>query len=260
MRKIYNVYLPGCIAGLFLVFMMASCSKDHTPTPTSTAKPIATLGLYEVDSSIYKRIFMPISGVGTASIPTYYLVFDTGSAGLTIDATGILPASMITSSGITVAGDSVVVNGITVTNKTAVVSFGNATSESSEYGNLAYASVTLGDQNGAVTTSRIPIFLYYKIVDENGAQQAPHSQDIFGVGPGTSFASGAIGSPLSYFKMTGGLINGFKLSKLVNADFTLKGNYVQNLLQIGLLPADVNPSSGFIMHQLTYFAQGGYFA
>src|SRR5580658_989716 len=129
MRKIYKAYFPACAAGLFLLLLMASCSKDHSnPTPTPTAKPLATLGLYEVDSSIYKRIFIPISGVGTAAIQTYYLVFDTGSSGLTIDANGILPASMITSSGITVPGDSVVVSGITVTNQTAIVSFGNATS------------------------------------------------------------------------------------------------------------------------------------
>jgi len=259
MKKIYHTYFGVCAAGLFLLLLMASCSKDHSnPTPTSTVKPLATLGLYEVDTSIYKRIFIPISGVGTAQIPTYYLVFDTGSSGLTIDANGILPASMITSSGITVTGDSVVVNGITVTNQTSIVSYGNATSETSEYGNLAYTTVTIGDLNGAITTGRIPIFLYYKIVDNNGAVQAQHSQDVFGVGPGTSFANSAIGSPLSYFKTTNGLLNGFKLSKLVNSEFSLNGNYVQNLLQIGVLPSDVNPSNGFIMHPLTYYAQGGY--
>ena len=219
------------------------------------------MGLYEVDqvdTFTYKRIFIPVSGMGTASISTYYLVFDTGSSGLTIDANGILPASMITSSGIKVPGDSVVVSGITVTNQVAIVSFGNATSETSEYGNLAYATVKLGDVNGSITTGRIPIFLYYKIVDNNGAVQAKHSQDVFGVGPGTSFASSAISSPLSYFKTTNGLLNGFKLSTLVNAQFTTGGSYVQNLLQIGVLPSDVNPSNGFIMHQLSYFAQGGY--
>jgi hypothetical protein len=244
------------------MLLISSCSKDHsTPTPTPTVKPLATLGLYEVDevdSITYKRIFIPVSGMGTAAISTYYLVFDTGSSGLTIDANGILPASMITSSGITVPTDSVVVNGITVTNQTSIVSFGNAKSETSEYGNLAYATVKIGDANGSITTSRIPIFLYYKIVDNNGAVQAKHSQDVFGVGPGTSFASSAISSPLSYFKTTNGLINGFKLSTLVSSQFTTNGNYVQNLLQIGLLPTDVNPSNGFIMHQLSYFSQGGY--
>lgn len=259
MRKIYKLYSPVCAAGLLLMLLITSCSKDHSPpTPPPAAKPIATLGLYEVDSSIYKRIFIPVSGLGTAAISTYYLVFDTGSSGLTIDANGILPASMITSSGITVAGDSVVTNGITVTNQTAVVSFGNATSETSEYGNLAYATVKIGDANGSVTTGRIPIFLYYKIVDNNGAIQAKHSQDVFGVGPGTSFASSAISSPLSYFKTTNGLLNGFKLSALVNSEFTMNGSYVQNLLQIGLLPSDVDPTNGFIMHQLSFFPQGGY--
>src|ERR1700759_2467522 len=145
MRKFYNVYLPICVAGLLFVLLVSSCSKgnsDNTPTPT--VKPFATLGLWEVDSSVYKRIFMPISGVGTISTSTYYLVFDTGSTGLTLDAHGIIPASMITNSGITVAGDSVVVNGITITSQTGQISYGNKTSLTTEYGNLAYATFTLG--------------------------------------------------------------------------------------------------------------------
>ena len=106
MRKIYAKYRLLFIAALFLSMLMASCKKDHnTPTPIPAPAPLATLGLYEVDSSIYKRAFITISQIGTKKV-TYYSVFDTGSAGMTIDANGILPTSMITGSGITVAGDS----------------------------------------------------------------------------------------------------------------------------------------------------------
>jgi len=226
--------------------------------PAVTPVPIGTLGLYELDSSVYKRAFIAISKVGTVSV-TYYSVFDTGSAGMTIDATGILPPAMITNSGITVAGDSVNVNGITVTSQTAIIAYGDAQSEIQEYGNLAYATVELGDQNGELTTSRIPIFLYYKIVDtQTGQKQPPHSNDVFGVGPGVSFANSAIGSPLSYFKSSTGAISGFKLAVFNNADFSVNGNYVSGLLTIGLVPADLGSAAGFVMHPLTLFSQGGY--
>jgi hypothetical protein len=260
MGKGYAKYLPLFAGGLFLSMLIISCKKDHTtPTPTIPAVvPIATLGLYEVDSSIYKRVFIPITKVGTVNV-TYYSVFDTGSTGMTVDATGLLPASMITSSGITVAGDSVTVNGITVTPQQATISFGNSQSEIQEYGNLAYTTVTIGNQNGNITTSRIPIFLYYKIVDvTTGQKKPPHSNDVFGVGPGVSFANSAIGSPLSYFSTKNGGISGYKLAMFNSAAFSINGTYVNDLLTIGLVPDDIASSSGFIMHPLTYFSQGGY--
>jgi len=236
---------------------MASCKKDHSnPQPIPT--PVATLGLYEVDSGIYKRLYIPISKVGTQGDSIYYSVFDTGSTGMTIDANGLLPQSMITNNGITVAGDSVTVNGITVTSQTAVIAYGNTQSEIQEFGNLAYASVKIGDQNGSTTTSRIPIFLYYKIVDlSTGKNQPHHSNDVFGVGPGVSFANSAIGSPLSYFKTGAEVTSGFKLAKVSNSSFSPNGTYVSNLLTIGLVPNDL-AINGFVMHNLTYYSQGGY--
>jgi hypothetical protein len=67
---------------------------------------------------------------------------------MTMDATDILPAEMITADGITVTGDSVVVNGITVTSKTSHISFGDNVSTTTEYGNLAYANITIGNSLG----------------------------------------------------------------------------------------------------------------
>jgi hypothetical protein len=259
MKKIYSNYHLLFVAALFII--ISSCKKEPvTPPPIVTPAPtsLATLGLYEVDSSIYKRVFIAITKVGTQTV-NYPLVFDTGSAGMTIDADKILPASMITNSGLVVPGDSVTVNGITVTTQEAVVSYGNAQAGTQEYGNLAYAPVTIGDQNGNITTTRIPIFIYYKVVDVTTGQNEPaHSNDIFGVGPGVSYANNSIGSPLSYFATKNGGFNGFKLALLNNADFSLNGTYVSGLLTIGLVPNDLTSSSGFIMHSLTYNSQGGY--
>lgn len=260
MGKTYLKYLPLVAGGVFLSILITSCKKDNSaPTPVSvTPAPLATLGLYEVDSGIYKRVFIPITKVGTQTV-AYYSVFDTGSAGMTIDATGILPASMITSSGITVTGDSVTVNGITVTSKASMIAYGNAQSEIQEFGNLAYTTVTIGNQNGNITTSRIPIFLYYKIVDKQTGQKQPaHSNDVFGVGPGLSYANTAIGSPLSYFKSGTGATSGFKLSMFSNAAFSTNGTYVANLLTIGLVPADIGGLTSFVMHPLSNTSQWGY--
>jgi hypothetical protein len=260
MRKIYLSYLPLFVGGLFLLLLAASCKKDRSaPIPVIAApQPLAKLGLYEVDSGIYKRIYIPITQIGTQKV-TYFGIFDTGSTGMTIDANGILPASMITSSGIQVAGDSVNVNGITVTPLQATLSYGNAQGETQESGNLAYAPVTIGDANGNITTTRIPIFLYYKIQDvTNNVTLPAHSNDVFGVGPGVSDANTAIASPLSYFKTGAGVTSGFKLAALNNGSFTLHGTLVEDLLTIGLVPGDLATSSNFVMHPLSFNSLGAY--
>lgn len=253
-HKYQNARLP-LICGLLILMAAASCKKEKAAVKPATAKPV-TLGLYEYGNTNGKRIFIPITKIGTQNL-NYYGVFDTGSSGMTIDAAGILPASMITSSGITVTGDSVVVNGITVTSQQAVVSFGDKISSTKEYGNLAYAAVTIGDANGNLVLKRIPFFLYYKIVDENGKQLAAHSSDVFGVGPGVNYASSSIASPLSYYSPGTGLTSGFKLAILNNTSFNSNGAYVAGLLNIGLTAADL-ASSGFIIHPLTYYSSGGY--
>lgn len=240
----------GCL--LITVFFF-SCKKEKTTTPQIT--PV-TLGLYEYASGVNKRIFLPITQVGTKAV-TYYTVFDTGSSGMTLDATDILPASMITSSGIQVTGDSVVVNGITVTSTKGTISFGDQLSSTKEYGNLAYANITIGDAQGNLALKRVPFFLYYKIVDETGAKLPAHASDVFGVGPGTSYVTSEIQSPLRYFNTGTSLTSGFKLATLNKSLFSTSGTYVSNLLTIGLSNSDLS-SAGFIMHPLTYSSSGGY--
>jgi hypothetical protein len=258
MRKGYLGYLPVLTGALFLLMFAVSCKKDRQATdPVNFAK----LGLYEQigTSGTVRRIFIAVSQIGDQSFSTPYgLVFDTGSTGMNIDANGLLPASMITSTGIQVAGDSVTVNGITVTTQQAIVSFGGADGETQEYGNLAYAPVTIGDASGKVTTPRIPIFLYYKVVDvTTGKQLAAHSGDVFGVGPGISLASRFIASPLSYFKLADNITSGFRLAALPGAGFNTTATFVPNLLYIGLTANDLN-APGFVMHPLGYSAIGGY--
>lgn len=244
----------------FLV-IIAGCKKDAPVKQPVVVTNLATLGLYQYASGTNKRIFIPITKIGTKAI-SFLSVFDTGSSGMTIDATGILPKAMITSSGIQLTGDSVVVNGVTVTSTKGVISYGDNTGLINEYGNLAYASVTIGDAlTGTFNIKRVPVFLYYKVEDMTTKTTEPaHSNDVFGVGPGTSYAISAIASPLSYVSLGTGQINGFRLAKVNSSDFSgTQPTNVDGLLTIGLTPDDIN-SSGFIMHSLTRFNVGGYSA
>ena len=265
MRKIFmrkrNVSM-GLIAIAFLLFI-ASCKKDKSNN-SSTATTVATptqIGIYESDSSIYKGLFVAISKIGTSTIDDG-LLFDTGSGGLVIDATGILPASMITSSGFNFTGDSTVVNGITITSQTSVVEYGNdAASLDKVYGNLAYADVTIGDQGGTLTVKRLPFFIYYKAIDANGNKFAAHEFDVFGVSSeyDISFNNGAyITSPFASYTVGTGLTQGFKMPALGTSHFSLYGTFVPNAITVGLTASDLSSSSGFTMHQLTYYAGDGY--
>lgn len=241
--------------GFGLTLFISSCSKEKTKPVTTTT---STLGLYEYGVDSGKRAFIPVAKIGTQTV-NYYSVFDTGSAGMTIDAHGIIPDAMITSTGISFTGDSTTVNGITIKAGQYTLSYGNKTGLTKEYGYLAYAPVTIGDAHGSTSAKRVAVFLYYKVVDVTSGktETVNHSLDIFGVGPGSSYANSAIVSPLIYFNNDASLISGFKLALLPRSQFSNSGTYVAGLLKIGLTSADIS-SNGFIMHSLTYNGVGGY--
>lgn len=258
MKLNHSSYLKIKILIAFAVVLFTACKKGGSTDPVPTPKPLATLGLYQYTDNTNKRIFIPISQIGSQQV-TYFGIFDTGSSGLTMDANGLIPASMITTNGIQFTGDSVNVNGITITNKTARFSYGDATGSTVEYGNLAYAPITIGNSAGTVTTKRIAFFLYYKIVDGTGKQLSQHSADVFGVGPGngSGISYAAIESPLNGLTLPTGVTSGFKLAKLSSA-FTTQGDFVRNLLTIGLVPDDIASTSKFVMHPLSNSSVGGY--
>lgn len=255
----YFQRVKSAVIALTLIVMATACKKsDNTPAPVAPPTPLATLGLYQLSSGENKRLYIPISQIGTKSVQ-YFGIFDTGSSGLTMDAHGLVPDEMITTQGLQVAGDSVVVNGITITNQKATMSYGDLTSSTKEYGNLAYAPITIGNSAGSATTKRIAFFLYYKVVDGTGKEisGSQHSFDVFGVGPSSGFTFAAIVSPLNGFTLPANVSSGFRLAKIDNSKFTSAGAFVSNLLTIGLVPDDLN-SAGFIMHTLSLGSQGGY--
>ncbi len=255
-----NVYY---FSALLILFFLASCKKDDSnniATQRAAITPSPTrLGLYEADSSIYKLLFIAVPKIGTQTV-NQYMLFDTGSGGMVIDAHEILPASMITDNGFNFTGDSTVVDGITITNQTSTIEYGADKSTTEKvYGNLAYAQVTIGDHNGTISVKRLPFFLYYKGTDNAGKTEDTGAFDIFGVDAeyDVTFNNGAyITSPLSYFEPAAGLTKGFKIAALGTGNFSLAGTYVPNVLTLGLTASDLGSSSGFTMHTLT--AEPGY--
>lgn len=249
----------------FLTIVIASCHKDKkNPTPVVTNATPTKLGLYELDSSIYKLLIITVSKIGTQTVDFNKFgdfIFDTGSGGMVIDATDILPASMISDNGFTFTTDSTVVNGITITNQKSTVEFGDdAATTDKVYGNLAYADVTIGDSNGSLQVKRLPFFIYYKAVDGNNKKFPAHEFDTFGVSEeyDISFANGAfITSPFKAFDPGTGLTRGFKMQALGTSNFTSQGNYV-NVLTLGLTADDLSASSGFTFSNLSFDSQDGY--
>ncbi|MDB5111656.1 MAG: hypothetical protein JWR67_2770, partial [Mucilaginibacter sp.] len=247
-KKYYFKSLQFILVSL-LLFALASCKKDKSNNSPATATP-TKLGLYEVDSSIYKLLYIGVIKIGTNTLSTTDLIFDTGSGGMVVDATGLIPASMITNSGFNFTGDSTVVNGITITNQQSIVEYGSDSSSSTKvYGNLAYAPVTIGDQQkGNITIKRLPFFLYYKGVDAGGIKQPVHYFDVMGVSPQYDivFANNEyITSPFSYFDPGTGLTKGFKMAALGTSKFSLNGTFVPDVITLGLTAADLSTSSGF---------------
>lgn len=263
MKKKYPLKKLSLILAAFMILFAASCKKENSSSTTVRTTPTpVSLGLYEQDSSIYKVLVIAISKIGTQTV-NYGLVFDTGSGGMVMDANGILPASMITSTGFSFSGDSVVVNGITVTNQTSTIEYGadSATIET-VYGNLAYAPVTVGDRNGNIAIKRLPFFLYYKAANASGnIDPVSHDFDTFGVSEeyDVTFPNNVnISSPFSYFDPGTGLTRGFKMAALGTQYFSTQGTYAPGVITLGLTTADLSSSSSFTLSQLYFNSGDGY--
>jgi len=242
---------------MLLVLATVSCRKEIFVVPHNGS---VKLGLIESSYGNNKSLSIGITQIGTQHL-NYNLSFDTGSGGMVIDGNGILPASMITSSGFNFTGDSTVVNGITITNQQAIVEYGNSNSTLVKvYGNLAYASVSIGNYDGVVEIARLPFFIYYKSVDATGAVLPQHQFDVMGVSSeyGVTFSNNAyITSPFNYYDPGSGYTKGIRIAPLGTGNFSNSGKYISGIVTVGLSNADLN-GSNFNMTQLTRSESHGY--
>jgi hypothetical protein len=259
---------------LITLLVIVSCKKDNTTKATTTSTTTTTttppgaqvsLGVYEEADSIYKTLFMVVAQVGTVTLNSQYngLIFDTGSGGLVLDAHDILPAAMITTTGFNFTGDSTVVDGITITNQTSTIEYGddNAT-DAIVYGNLAYASVVIGEPaDKTITVQRVPFFLYYKST-QAGKALPTHEFDVLGVNSefDKTFSGGvSLGSPFAYYNPGTGFTKGFKMSALGTGNFSTADEIplTTGVITVGLSAADIASTSGYKFTTLTYNATDG---
>ncbi|SDT51974.1 hypothetical protein SAMN05216490_3850 [Mucilaginibacter mallensis] len=272
MRKRYAAQNLLFISAAVVLFAITSCKKDRTTTNNNTpvtATP-TKLGLYEEaqtdNDTVYREVFITVTQIGTLTVPDSLSdqVFDTGSGGMVIDAHYILPANMITSTGFNFTGDSTVVDGITITNQKHIIQYGDDNNSTATVsGNLCYASVTIGVTNGNIVVKRLPFYMYYKSVDNNGKALPPHEFDVFGANSGydVTFPNNAfITSPFSYFDPGTGLTKGFKMAALGTANFSDQNEVplTPDVITLGLTADDLSSASGFSMSQLTESPPYGY--
>jgi len=180
-------------AGL-LAAILGGCGGSSKSAPA--VKPIngpieqpVVINLYPSQSATtVARLIVMATSVGTVPV-SMPLIFDTGSAGLTLYARSIFPASMVTTSGFIfpTGQTSMSYGGITVTNQQGTRTYGS-TNLRAQNGNIGYAQMTFGDGDGQLTTTVMPVFLYFSITDVTTGQALEVSsfqQGIFGVA-GTS--------------------------------------------------------------------------
>lgn len=209
------------------------------------------------------------TSVGSAPV-SMPLIFDTGSAGVTLYAPSIFPASIVTSAGFTFPSGqaSITYNGVTVTNQQGTRTYGS-TELRAQNGNIGYAQLTFGDAQGELTTETMPVFFYYSITDVLTGQplEVPSfQQGVFGVAstsgtialPGSVEPSGGypacaadtdgtcyVVSVLKYLKYGNSVSAGFMLSPatIQSCDITTAGSCAPvPMLTIGL---DSTSKAGF---------------
>ena len=243
-------------------------SSDSAPAPTPAVTQVnqpVTLNLYpNSTSTVPSRLGVFVTAVGSAAV-NMPLIFDTGSAGVTLYAPDIFPASMVTSAGFVFpAGQtSMTYNGITVTSQQGTRLYGSNV-EHTQTGNLGFAQLTFGDAKGEITTGTMPVFLYYSAQEvATGAAIAMQANNhgIFGVAPtsGSITIAGSVApaggypacapdtvgtcsvaSALKYVQYGSGVDGGFMLSpaQIQTCDITTAGSCTpEPMLTVGLTPA-----------------------
>jgi len=230
--------------------------------PIATIDVPTTIDLYPNESSENPaRLTVMVTAVGSTPV-SMPLGFDTGSAGITLYAPSIFPASMLGANGfIFPAGETQMsYGGIIVTNQQGTRLYGSVLDNRNENGNLGFATVTFGNANGQVVTQTMPVFLYYSITDNQTGTLLPEptQQGWFGVAdtsgaivipdsvepadgyPACSPASAGtcyVVSVLKYLGYAGGLNAGFSLAPtaIQTCDITTQGSCMPApILTLGL--------------------------
>jgi hypothetical protein len=268
--------LACCLGLIHLAACGGSSSATTSVPPASGAiqQPTA-INLYPATSSAEgARLFVLVTAVGSTAV-RMPLAFDTGSAGITLYAPDIFPASMVTAGGFVFSPGqtSLTYNGITVTDQSGKRKYGSIKAGRTQTGNIGFAQVTFGDEKGQLITQTMPVFLYYLITDNltGQAEQPPPLRGWFGVNaapnliavtgssePASGYPACAPATPgscyvvsiLKYLSYAAGVRAGFMLAPapLQACDITVPGSCAPS----AMLTVGVNDSiqAGFSMSPL----------
>jgi hypothetical protein len=201
--------VPAPLAATLLVAIPGGCGGSSNSAPAVNAvsgaieQPVV-INLYPNQSATtVPRLVMMATSVGSTPV-SMPLIFDTGSAGVTLYAPSIFPSSMVSSAGFVFPSGqtSITYNGITVTNQQGTRTYGS-TDLRAQNGNIGYAQLTFGDAQGQLTTEVMPILLYYSITDVLTGlplEVPSFQQGIFGVAgtSGSIVLPGSVAPPGGY--------------------------------------------------------------
>src|SRR5262245_40548124 len=169
------------------------------------------------------------------------LLFDTGSAGMTVECPVVLPANLCSDEGIKI-DSALELDGITMTPQRAVMNYGTY----DEYGNIAIARVTIGSRQKPVSTAEaIPILIRYKRVRRDtgeivGGPLWP--KGIFGVSPiGGGGPDQMVMSPMNAIPPGNGLRRGYYLSP-IGTDWTICTNEQGDCPEVAALHIGISES------------------
>jgi hypothetical protein len=184
---------PALLAAVLGSLALASCGGSGSGLGSHAAQtgPIATISQPQVmnlypnrSSTSAARLTLIVTSVGTAAV-SMPVIFDTGSAGITLYAPDIFPATMVGASGFQFpAGQTQMTwQGIIVTSQAGTRTYGIPSNSRTQNGNIGFATVTFGDSTGQVVTQTMPVFLYYSVTDVQTGANIPVAaqRGIFGV-------------------------------------------------------------------------------
>lgn len=254
MKRLFGVIVVLCF---FTVESMAFGISEPMDSVASIVSPVRiNLMPGQNMKTLGRRLYLPIRYIGAAKVKLR-VVFDTGSQGLILDAKRLLPASLVADTGIVIGDkDSLVLDGITVTRNKTKSRYGGTRSYD---GNIAYASIVIGDKMGQVRTKRMPfILVYHGVYDQTGkpAQVDQHCDGIAGVSSGGELKAGLVMkrenvvSPFNYLSFGNRVEAGFILAPLDQVKWervsSMEGKSAVPLLTVGITE---QAKEGFVLHR-----------
>jgi len=178
------VCLAACDSGDWFAVEVAPAPSSVTESMSQVLVP-TQINLYPVSTTQENpaRLFVMVTGIGAALVnlpPT----FDAGSAGITLNALNVFPETIVDAAGFRFppGTSAITYQGITNTDRQATRMYGGAMGRT-EFGNVGFATVSIGDAAGTLTARSMPVFLYYA-VELSGMSEAasPQQQQVwFGV-------------------------------------------------------------------------------